>query len=278
MPRIALAGAAFLLGAGSLGAQQLAVSPLSYADSVLLSTGVPISTATASRSAFFVAREATETSARGVPAELAGVREAERTTQGAFSRRSVISTLGGAVIGAGLGYFASQVVKSDWEDGDAGAESRQRSQYAFAGAAIGAVGGFTIGRVGGRAPSPGGPSRPAPDGRNVITLAEIREASANNVYELIQIRRRNWLNERGVDAFRETPRGEQVGRAVVVTKGDDAIIVYLDNARLGGPERLREVPTAGIASIQYFDPTQATFKYGAGHSHGAILVSTKLLE
>jgi hypothetical protein len=50
--------------------------------------------------------------------------------------------------------------------------------------------------------------------------------------------------------------------------------VYLDNARLGGPETLREIHTGSITSVRFYDSAKAQYRFGIGHTHGAILVST----
>jgi hypothetical protein len=37
---------------------------------------------------------------------------------------------------------------------------------------------------------------------------------------------------------------------------------------------LRALPVAGVMAVRYFDGPQATYKWGSGHSHGAIVVVT----
>lgn len=108
--------------------------------------------------------------------------------------------------------------------------------------------------------------------RDLITVEEMRKAGAANAYDLITTLRPNWLNIRGEHSFRETARTQD--RSEVVTPGVPTLVIYLDNARLGGAETLRQVLVPTLMSVQYFDAKAATFKWGAGHSHGAILVST----
>jgi hypothetical protein len=105
-------------------------------------------------------------------------------------------------------------------------------------------------------------------------MDDIKRASAANAYDLVRSVRPNWLNVRGENSFRETPRGSGSGSNVQVVPGIDMLVVYLDNARLGGIEMLRQVPVASLTSLRYFDATAATHKWGSGHAHGAILVST----
>lgn len=117
--------------------------------------------------------------------------------------------------------------------------------------------GFALVLVLGCTPRPGGgeSSNTRPD-RNVITLPEVQAARIDNAYELVRTLHPMWLRKRG------SYEGE--------------IVVYLNEARLGGPEALRHVETTNIAWIRYYDPGAANFKFGSGHQHGAIQVSTKL--
>ena len=112
--------------------------------------------------------------------------------------------------------------------------------------------------------------------RDVITMEDIKRAGASTAYDLVRSLRPNWLNVRGEHSFRETPRvtGTGTGSNVQVVPGIDVLIIYLDNARFGGVETLRQIPVASLTSLQYFDAKTATYKWGPGHTHGAILVST----
>ncbi len=98
--------------------------------------------------------------------------------------------------------------------------------------------------------------------RDLILMDEIQRASAGNAFDLVQTLRPNWLHMRGEHSISD---GSQ---------GIDVLIVYLDNARLGGAQTLRQIPVQTLTSIQFFDAKAATYKWGNGHTHGAILVST----
>jgi hypothetical protein len=112
-------------------------------------------------------------------------------------------------------------------------------------------------------PQDGGDSNNARPDRNVITLPEVQAAridnGIDNAYELLRTLRPMWLRKRGSNSIQY--------------EGD--IVVYLNNARFGGPEALRQVETINITSIRYYDPGAATFKFGTGHEHGAIQISTQ---
>jgi hypothetical protein len=109
----------------------------------------------------------------------------------------------------------------------------------------------------------GGESNTARPDRNVITLPEVQAAridnAIGNAYDLVRTLQPMWLRKRGANSIQR----------------DGDIVVYLDNARLGGPEALRQVETISITSIRYYDPGAATFKFGSGHEHGVIQVSTQ---
>jgi hypothetical protein len=57
--------------------------------------------------------------------------------------------------------------------------------------------------------------------------------------------------------------------------GDQDIVVYMDNARLGFREAMAQVPLAAVEFLQFFDARRATQRWGAGHLNGAILISTQ---
>lgn len=92
-----------------------------------------------------------------------------------------------------------------------------------------------------------------------ILLNEVRTANAPNAYELVQTHRPAWLRKRGDNSIRN--------------EGD--IVVYLNNARMGGPTSLQQIVTTTITSVEFLDPGTATYRFGNGHPYGAIVVSTQ---
>lgn len=189
--------------------------------------------------------------------------------------RSFLHTVGGAVVGGWLGLVTSQVVRSDWEKESNEEVAGHRVGFALGGALFGGAGGLFIG------------SRPSSDLRaslrqarrgeqEVITLEEIQAASASNLFELVQRLHPEWLRERGSQSFSE---GDKVqggqGEATSVTPGLPTILVYQDNARLGGVEALRTIPIADAGTVQFLNAAQATYRFGIGHAHGVILVTTR---
>lgn len=98
----------------------------------------------------------------------------------------------------------------------------------------------------------------------VILRAEIDASQAANAFDLVQSHRPQWLRARGIHTFAEAA-------------GEEALVVYLDNARLGPPETMREVGLGSVQYLRHFDAKQATQRWGAGHLQGAILISTQAL-
>jgi hypothetical protein len=94
--------------------------------------------------------------------------------------------------------------------------------------------------------------------RNLITAEQIAERGFRNAYEAVETLRAPWLVYRP-DGL--TPQRE--------------VQVYLDNARMGGVQALRQISAAEIASIRYFDAATAINRWGVDHSQGVIQVVTR---
>jgi len=114
--------------------------------------------------------------------------------------------------------------------------------------------------------SSGGGASAAKQNPSVISMEEIVESSASNAYEVIQRLRPNFLRTRG--AVHGTP-----GAANAVEMVD--LVVYLNENRLGGSDQLRQIATGDIKEIRYFNSSEATTKWGTGHSAGAIQVVSR---
>jgi hypothetical protein len=111
--------------------------------------------------------------------------------------------------------------------------------------------------VSGGGPRTGDATRPRAD---LITREEIERGQWSNVYDMVKDLRSRWLVARGVDTITGKP-GE--------------VQAHLDDTRLGGVEALRSIPTAAIVYIRWHDPVDAAGRWGLGHGHGAVYVSTR---
>lgn len=109
--------------------------------------------------------------------------------------------------------------------------------------------------------SPGGSPSPLGD-PDVITREEIEESTAATAYDLVLNERPQWLRTRGISTLAQAA-------------GQEDIVVYLNNARLGFRDAMRRVSLGAVQYLQFFDAREATYRWGAGHLHGAILISTQ---
>ncbi len=168
----------------------------------------------------------------------------------------ILTAIGAAAIGAGVGYFASQLVRGDWDESVHG--PIDRPAWAAVGGSIGFAVGFAF-PLGGR-------SRPAEStprlrrNRTFITGEEMHELAVRTAMEAVRLLRPEWLNERGPHVFGEG--------------GDDTIQIYQDGVRLGGLSWLDQVAADHVRFMRFLDAAQATLRFGAGNSHGAILIVT----
>ena len=95
---------------------------------------------------------------------------------------------------------------------------------------------------------------------DLITAADMTRSHWPNAYELVRELRPNWLNNRGPDTISGNPTQVQV---------------VLDGMRYGDVIRLRDLPVANIEYLQYFDPIEASGRWGLGFGAGAIYVASR---
>lgn len=133
------------------------------------------------------------------------------------------------------------------------AHTRAAVRLLIVGIAAAALGGGAGCASGGTSDRP----RRRPD---LITAEEMQQRQSASAYDLIQESRSTWLHVRG----RDTLLGVQ-----------GEIVVMLDGARLGGIESLRQIPVMGLASIRYHTPIDASTRWGMGHAHGAIVLTSR---
>lgn len=95
--------------------------------------------------------------------------------------------------------------------------------------------------------------------RDIVTHAQLIENHFQNAYDAIAALRSNWLQVRGTDSF----------------VSPSEIVVYYDDVKLGGVAQLRTIPTETIEYIRHYSGTDATTRWGVGHSAGVILVSSR---
>lgn len=193
---------------------------------------------------------------------------------------TVVHIVGGAVVGGWLGWMGSQVSRSDWDKSTNDELLGQRAGWV----AGGAVAGVVVSQLIGRTSSPGAAFpmlQPNRSDRSIITRASIEASGVTNAYELISGLRPEWLRaERGVNQWSESARGSGSGTgstaSVEVTPGEPTIVVYFNTSRLGGLESLRGIPIFDLQLVEFIGPQEAATRYGAGHAHGVIRLSTEI--
>lgn len=90
----------------------------------------------------------------------------------------------------------------------------------------------------------------------MVTQEELVATRTMNVYDAIQRLRPQWLTSSRVR------RGGS----------GDPLQVYLDNNRYGTLESLRSLSIGGVQEVRFLSASEATNRYGTGHTGGAILV------
>jgi hypothetical protein len=163
------------------------------------------------------------------------------------------------VLGAGVGYFASQLARGDWSEGP-GQREMNRSLWAAVGGSVGLTLGFSFPILGRGASSM--PVAAPTHRRSILTGEEIREQVVPNVYEAVRLLRPEWLVEAaGPDVIGRPETGRKVA--------------YLDDARLGELDQLRDIHPGSVERVQFVPAAAATARWGVGHNYGVIQVVTR---
>jgi hypothetical protein len=96
--------------------------------------------------------------------------------------------------------------------------------------------------------------------RDLLTYEQIAATNYTDAYQVVSALRSNWMNNRGTDTILGSPT---------------QVLVYLDDARYGGVEALRNIPVSAISYIRHYDGIAATARWGLDHGAGVIYVSTR---
>jgi hypothetical protein len=116
------------------------------------------------------------------------------------------------------------------------------------------------------APSASGTApTPAVHDRSVLTAEELHSGNDQNLYDVVLRLRPDWLRTRGASSI-------ATGRAG--NPDADAIQVYVDQLRAGGPDALRQIATNHATLLKFYTPAEAQQRFGTGNVNGAIQVTT----
>lgn len=95
---------------------------------------------------------------------------------------------------------------------------------------------------------------------NLISAEELTEVATLNAWEAVGRLRPRWLQTRGASSLRGEP---------------SLPVVYVDNANFGNLDSLRLLSVQDIDFMRYRNASDATTRYGTGHTGGVIEVFTK---
>ncbi|MBM3884476.1 MAG: hypothetical protein FJ361_01360 [Gemmatimonadetes bacterium] len=159
---------------------------------------------------------------------------------------------------------------------------RRSALFLFIAALVAACGGGSSGAAAAGSPAPAAtattaataagttaraatPTRVARGSSNLINSAEIEAAAPDiqNAYQLVERLRPMMLRPRNLT-------GGSVGAGTVF-----GVVAYVEEVRLGDVEALGTVMRATVREIRYIGATDATTRWGTGHSNGVIQVVLK---
>lgn len=105
---------------------------------------------------------------------------------------------------------------------------------------------------------------------DLITASEISSQSFRDAYDIVQRLRPNWFTRKSGGST-----ARRMGTSPSSSAAGAGLLVYLNNARLGGVEALRQLSASSIESLRFVDAATATATLpGIGSSvvSGAIVV------
>jgi hypothetical protein len=105
-----------------------------------------------------------------------------------------------------------------------------------------------------------GGSAPMAD-RNLISQEELALAVGNNLYEVVEKLRPNFLRARGASS--------------ITTAGDEYPVVYVDGRRYGDVGSLRSLIPSQVSQVRYYDASSAAARFGVINAPGVIDVVIK---
>ena len=96
--------------------------------------------------------------------------------------------------------------------------------------------------------------------RTALAVESLKPHGTRTLYEVIRLERPQWLSARGPTSLSVQP--------------GDEVIVYLNGAKLGGVEHLRDITANLVASVRFLTGPEAQSRFGMDHQSGAILITT----
>ena len=111
---------------------------------------------------------------------------------------------------------------------------------------------------------------------NEIDRAEIETTSGvTTAQDLVQRLRPQWLRGRGSVTMNNTQQEAIVVYVDGVRSGQIHVTRTLEASRAAGPNPLEGIAAARVERLVYYGASEATQRFGTGHTHGAIEVITR---
>lgn len=104
--------------------------------------------------------------------------------------------------------------------------------------------------------------QPAPSGQRVLGEGEILGSQAANMYDVIRVRRPEWLRRSGT-------------RPTSFTGPAAEIVVYLDGQRFGDLSSLVRLSATSVRWAEFLTASEAQARFGQGNLGGVIHVHTR---
>jgi len=104
--------------------------------------------------------------------------------------------------------------------------------------------------------------------RDEITRKDIEPLlrQASSAYDIVKLLRPTMLLNRTLAGIEPTAR--------VAANEMPGVHVHIDDSRVGPIDMLETIPAQAVSSIRWLSPSEASTKYGNGHTTGVIAVST----
>jgi hypothetical protein len=94
-----------------------------------------------------------------------------------------------------------------------------------------------------------------------LTRTELATANSNSLYDAIAKLRPEWLSSRGPTSMTDaTPT---------------SVSVFMDGSMLGQADYLKQLSVVDVTEVRYWDPGQASVRFGMGHPRGVLEIVRK---
>ena len=106
-------------------------------------------------------------------------------------------------------------------------------------------------------------------GFDALTRSQLAALPDYSCLQAIQELRPRWLRGRGPSV-----EADETGRGVRVVRGVERVRAYVDGIARH-LEHLDLLPVRDVEAVRFLNASEATLRFGTGHSAGAILVTTR---